>query len=564
MRSVERVSHFSWHELPKRRALSLELYIQKERPSNSKKVWPIIRSYLSMAGLRVTVVDRRKVVGGAAVTQEFHPGFRNSVAAYTVSLLHPKIIRDLHLHEHGLRIVARRAQNFLPTLDGRYLLAKEGETERQIAKFSRGDAARHAEFSRELEASADQLRDLVLRAPPNLTEGLNPRGLGELVKAAALGNRLRRLPAERLRTLFDLFTKSAGDYLDGWFEGDLVKALFGFDSIVGTYASPYTPGTAYVLLHHAFGEVNGQRRLWGHAVGGMGAITQAMAKTAASHGVEIETDAPVREVMVERDCASGVVLADGRVVRGRIVAANVNPKLLYTSMIASSTLDAAFLHRMRRWRCGSGTFRMNLALSALPSFTALPGAAVADHHTAGIILAPSLPHMDRAYDDARRDGWSREPIIEMLIPSTLDDTLAPPGAHVASLFCQHVAPELPDGRSWHACKDRVADHMIETVERYAPGFKASIVGRQALSPLDLEEIFGLTGGDIFHGALSLDQLFWARPMLGYADYRSPLKGLYHCGSGAHPGGGVTGAPGHNAARAILADRRWNLGRRLRS
>jgi phytoene dehydrogenase-like protein len=233
-------------------------------------------------------------------------------------------------------------------------------------------------------------------------------------------------------------------------------------------------------------------------------------------------------------------------------------------MIASSTLDAAFLHRMRRWRCGSGTFRMNLALSALPSFTALPGAAVADHHTAGIILAPSLPHMDRAYDDARRDGWSREPIIEMLIPSALDDTLAPPGAHVASLFCQHVAPELPDGRSWHVCKDRVADHMIETVERYAPGFKASIVGRQTLSPLDLEEIFGLTGGDIFHGALSLDQLFWARPMLGYADYRSPLKGLYHCGSGAHPGGGVTGAPGHNAARAILADRRWNLGRRLRS
>jgi phytoene dehydrogenase-like protein len=521
-------------------------------------------AYLGMAGLKVKVLERRKVVGGAAVTQEFHPGFRNSVAAYTVSLLHPKIIRDLHLHEHGLRIVARRAQNFLPTLDGRYLLAKEGETERQIAKFSRGDAARHAEFSRELEASADQLRDLVLRAPPNLTEGLNPRGLGELVKAAALGNRLRRLPAERLRTLFDLFTKSAGDYLDGWFEGDLVKALFGFDSIVGTYASPYTPGTAYVLLHHAFGEVNGQRRLWGHAVGGMGAITQAMAKVASSHGVEIETDAPVREVMVERDCASGVVLADGRAVRGRIVAANVNPKLLYTSMIASATLDAAFLRRMRRWRCGSGTFRMNLALSALPSFTALPGAAVADHHTAGIILAPSLPHMDRAYDDARRDGWSREPIIEMLIPSALDDTLAPPGAHVASLFCQHVAPELPDGRSWHACKDRVADHMIETVERYAPGFKASIVGRQTLSPLDLEEIFGLTGGDIFHGALSLDQLFWARPMLGYADYRSPLKGLYHCGSGAHPGGGVTGAPGHNAARAILADRRWNLGRRLRS
>jgi phytoene dehydrogenase-like protein len=204
---------------------------------------------------------------------------------------------------------------------------------------------------------------------------------------------------------------------------------------------------------------------------------------------------------------------------------------------------------------------MNVALAALPSFSALPGSAVADHHTAGIIMAPNLRYMDRAYDDARRDGWSSEPIIEMLIPSTLDDSLAPRGAHVASLFCQHVAPALPDGRSWHSCKDAVADLMIATVERYAPGFKASIVGRQVLSPLDLEEIFGLTGGDIFHGALSLDQLFWARPMLGYADYRGPVKGLYHCGSGAHPGGGVTGAPGHNAARAILADRRWRLERR---
>jgi phytoene dehydrogenase-like protein len=282
---------------------------------------------------------------------------------------------------------------------------------------------------------------------------------------------------------------------------------------------------------------------------------------AAGLGVEIETDAPVREVMVERDRASGVVLADGRVVRARIVAANVNLKLLYTSMMQGTTLEPEFLHRMERWRCGSGTFRMNVALAALPSFTALPGSAVADHHSAGIIMAPSLRYMDRAYDDARRDGWSSEPIIEMLIPSTLDDSLAPPGAHVASLFCQHVAPVLPDGRSWHSCKDAVADLMIATVERYAPGFKASVIGRRVLSPLDLEEIFGLTGGDIFHGALSLDQLFWARPMLGYADYRGPVKGLYHCGAGAHPGGGVTGAPGHNAARAILADRRWRLERR---
>jgi phytoene dehydrogenase-like protein len=250
------------------------------------------------------------------------------------------------------------------------------------------------------------------------------------------------------------------------------------------------------------------------------------------------------------------VLADGRIVRAAVVAANVNPKLLYTAMVPESALDSDFLRRMRAWRCGSGTFRINVALSQLPSFSARPGHDLADHHSAGIILAPSLDYMDRAYSDARAFGWSREPIIEIVIPSTLDDTLAPKGAHVASLFCQHVAPQLPDGAAWNDHRERVADLMIETVDRYAPGFKASVVGRQALSPFDLEQVFGLTGGDIFHGAMSLDQLFWARPALGYADYRSPLKGLYHCGSGAHPGGGVTGAPGHNAARAIIADLRW--------
>jgi phytoene dehydrogenase-like protein len=515
-------------------------------------------AYLAMAGLSVKVVERRHVVGGAAVTEEFHPGFRNSVAAYTVSLLNPKIIRDLRLHEHGLRIVERRVQNFLPAGDGTYLIAAEGQTERQIAKFSASDADRYAAFNRELDMAADVLRDLALRPPPNLTSGPTLRQLAELVRAGALANQLRRLPVEQVRILFDLATESAGEYLDGWFESDLVKAMHGFDAVVGNYASPYTPGTAYVLLHHAFGEVNGKKRSWGHAIGGMGAITQAMARSAASLGVEIETDAPVREIVVERDRVCGVVLADGRVIRSRAVAANVNPRLLYTALVPAAALPPDFLARIERWRCGSGTFRMNLALSRLPSFTALPTQGAADHLTSGIIMAPSLPYMERAYHDARQHGWSREPIIEMLIPSTLDDSLAPAGAHVASLFCQHVAPELPDRQSWHDHRDTVADLMIDTVERHAPGFKASVVGRQVLSPLDLEEIFGLTGGDIFHGALSLDQLFWARPMIGYADYRGPLRGLYHCGSGAHPGGGVTGAPGHNAARAIVSDRRWRF------
>jgi phytoene dehydrogenase-like protein len=518
----------------------------------------VCAAYLAMAGMRVKVVERRHVVGGAAVTEEFCPGFRNSVAAYTVSLLHPKIIRELRLHEHGLRIVERRVQNFLPGADGSYLIAAEGQTERQIAKFSAADASRYAAFNRELDAAADILRDLALRPPPNLTSGLTLRHLGELIRTGALAHRLRRLPAAQIRLLFDLATKSAGEVLDGWFESDLIKAMHGFDSVVGNYASPYTPGTAYVLLHHAFGEVNGRKRSWGHALGGMGAITQAMAHAAQSLGVAIETGAPVAEIMVERARACGVVLGDGRVIRAGAVAANVNPRLLYTMLLPSESLPAEFLARMRRWRCESGTFRMNVALSCLPSFSALPTREAADHLTAGIILGPSLGYMERAFHDARRDGWSREPIIEMLIPSTLDETLSPPSAHVASLFCQHVAPQLPDGKSWRDHRDTVADLIIDTVERYAPGFKASVVGRQALSPLDLEETFGLTGGDIFHGALSLDQLFWARPMIGYADYRGPLRGLYHCGSGAHPGGGVTGLPGHNAARAILRDRRWSF------
>jgi len=510
-------------------------------------------AYLAAAGLRVQLVERRKVVGGAAVTEEFHPGFRNSVAAYTVSLLNPKIATDLKLAEHGLRIVERRAQNFLPAPDGSYLLTGEGRTEASVAKLSAHDAGAIDGFSRELENIADVLRQFVLRAPPNLVEGFGTRAIGEAFNALGTANLLRTLTLEQQRNLLDLFTRSAGEMLDERFENDLVKALFGFDAIVGNYASPYAAGSAYVMLHHAFGEVNGKKGVWGHAIGGMGAITQAMAKAARVAGAEIRLEAGVREVIVENGRASGVVLDNGESVRAKYVASNVNPKLLYTRLIPSGALAPELFTRMQRWKNGSGTFRMNVALSALPSFSALPGEG--DHLTAGIILAPSLAYMDRAWQDAREHGWSRAPVVEVLIPSTLDDTLAPKGAHVASLFCQHVAPELPDGKSWDDHREEVADLMVATVDRFAPGFAASVVGRQALSPLDLERQFGLVGGDIFHGALTLNQLFSARPMLGHADYRGPLKRLYHCGSGAHPGGGVTGAPGHNAAKAILADHR---------
>lgn len=511
----------------------------------------VCAAYLARAGLKVTVLERRHIVGGAAVTEEFHPGFRNSVASYTVSLLQPRIIAELDLPAYGLRIVPRRRNNFLPLPDGQYLLTGGGQTLAQVAKFSPRDAERLPAYEARLDAIADVLRALALEPPPNLTDGGWWKALPELLRAGRLGRRLHALDETLRQELLDLFTISAAEYLDRWFESAPIKALFGFDGVVGNYASPYTPGSAYVLLHHVFGEVNGVKGAWGHAIGGMGAITQAMARSAAAAGAEIRTDAGVRQVLVEQGRAVGVVTDSGETLRARAVVANVNPKLLYQRLMVGHDVPAPTRERMTHWRCGSGTFRMNVALSRLPSFSALPGEG--DHLTAGIVLAPSLDYMDRAYRDAVEYGWSREPIVEMLIPSTLDDSLAPAGKHVASLFCQHVAPVLADGKSWDDHRDEVADRMIATVERFAPGFADSVIARQSLSPLDLERIFGLIGGDIFHGALSLNQLFSARPMLGQADYRGAIPGLYLCGAGTHPGGGVTGAPGHNAARRIISD-----------
>ncbi len=513
----------------------------------------VCASYLAAAGLTVTILERRHVIGGAAVTEEFHPGFRNSVASYTVSLLNPKVIRDLDLHAHGLKIVERELSNFLPTDDGRYLATGGGRTKEEVAKFSRKDAEQLDAYGEHLDVIADLLRDLVLETPPNAVEGGWRAALPELMHAASLGKRLTKLDMAMRRELLTLFVSSAGDYLDGWFESAPIKAVYGFDGIVGNFASPYAPGSAYVLLHHVFGEVNGKKGAWGHAIGGMGAITQAMAKCAASRGVDIRVNAGVRELIVENGRTVGAVTDSGETFRAAAVASNLNPKLLYLQLIDASYLPASFRERMSQYRCGSGTFRMNVALSELPDFTCLPGKTRAPHHTAGIIIAPTLRYMEQAFFDARTDGWSKQPIVEVLIPSTLDDSLAPKGQHVASMFCQHVSPQLPNGDSWDLHREKVADLMIETVNQYAPNFKASVLGRQINSPLDLERTFGLVGGDIFHGALNLDQMYSARPMLGHGNYRGPLPGLYMCGSGTHPGGGVTGAPGHNAAREIIAD-----------
>ena len=513
--------------------------------------------YLARAGLRVKVVERRGVVGGAAVTEEFHPGFRNSVCSYVVSLLHPQVIADLDLHAHGLEILDRAGGSLAPLPDGRCLSLPRDDARAmaEIAKFSRHDADAYTAFHGILERAAQALRGLALETPPNIGGGWP-----DLWRALAAGNRLRKLDSSDQAALAALMTKSVGDYLDSWFEFDGLKGVYGFEGIVGNMVSPYAPGSAYVLLHHYFGEVNGRIGAWGHAKGGMGAITQAMARSAEAHGVEIEVGAPVAEVLLEGGRAVGARLADGRAIKARAVAGNVNPKLLFLEMVDPAVLAPEFLRAMRAWRCRSGTFRMNVALSELPAFAGMPAGDPATLMSGTIDIAPSLAYLERAYDDAKAGGWSAEPVVSMCIPSTLDDTLAPPGAHVMSLFCQHFHPELSGGRTWDEVKETVADQIIETVDRHAPNFKRAVVGRQVLSPTDLEREFSLVGGDIFHGALHLDQIYSLRPAAGYADYRTPVPGLYLCGSGAHPGGGVTGLPGRNAAREIARDfRRRRVG-----
>ena len=506
--------------------------------------------YLARAGLKVRVLERRGVIGGACVTEEFHPGFRNSTASYTVSLLRPKVIKDMRLHERGWKIIERTISNFFPNENG-YLKLGGGEdrTRAEFARYSQHDADVFPKYEEALERVADVLRDLSLKTPPNAGGGLKA-----LLAAASQGRKLAGMPIEAQRDVMDLFVKSARSFLDSWYENEYIKAAFGFDAVVGNYASPDTPGSAYVLLHHVFGEINGKKGMWGHSVGGMGAITQHMAEACIEAGVEISLDAPVAKVLVDGGKVAGVVLESGEEIAAAIVASNAGPALLFRQLVDRADMPAEFARRMDHFKAGSGTFRMNVALSELPDFTVLPGKEKAEHHTCGIIISPTLDYMDKAFTDAKAFGWSKKPIVEMKLPTSVDDSLAPPGMHIASLFCQQFAPELPDGRSWDDEREAAADLIVETVNDHAPNFKASIIARQIHSPLDLERKFGLIGGDIMHGHMSLDQLWAARPVLGHGDYRAPIKGLYMCGAGTHPGGGVTGAPGHNAAHEILKDR----------
>ncbi|HEU0069865.1 MAG TPA: NAD(P)/FAD-dependent oxidoreductase [Alphaproteobacteria bacterium] len=511
----------------------------------------VCAGYLARAGIKVKLLEKRAVVGGAAVTEEFHPGFRNSVCSYVVSLLHPEVIRDLELSRHGLTILDRPS-GYLCLLPGGAALQLPRDiaaAKREIARLSPRDAEAYAKLDEDLCEIGMALRAVMAEPPPNFGGGL-----ADLWQALKLGNKLRALPGRLQAGLAELMTASIGDYVAARFEREELQGALGFEGVIGNFASPYHPGTAYVLLHHMFGEVNGQVAAWGHAVGGMGAITQAMARSAEAQGAAIETSSSVREIIIEGGKAKGAVLEDGRTIRANIVAGNVHPQLLFLKMMDGGLLPDDFRRRITHWRSKSATFRMNLALSELPRFAALGDANNPERMKGSINIAPSLGYLQRAFDDARAMGWSKAPVVSMNIPSVLDDSLAPKGAHVASLFCQHFDFTLPDGRSWDDAKEKAADLIIDTVAEHVPNLKRALVGRQVLSPLDLEREFGLVGGDIFHGAIHLDQIFSLRPAAGYADHRTPIDGLYLCGSGAHPGGGVTGLPGRNAARAILKDR----------
>ena len=511
----------------------------------------VCAAYLAAANLRVVVLEKHSRVGGAAVTEEFHPGFRNSMASYTVSLLQRRVIEELELAKHGLTIVPRSLANFVPARDGRdgKGLAFHRETARMLAalaEHSPRDAERYPRFVAELGRVTALFRSLLLEPPIEPAGGWREhlRALARLPRIGALGR-------DGIRTLWDLLAGSAGDWLDRHFELDPLKGGLGFDAIVGHFASPYHPGSGYLLLHHSLGEVNGIEGAWGHAIGGMGAISAALEKAAKARGVEIFCDAEVTRIDpqaggCEIETSLGTVRADA-------VAAGVHPRVLFERLLPRDALPDDFRERIAHWRSESASFRVNVALSELPDFTCAPGRELAEHHTAGILITPSLDYLAAAYVDARRDGYSAAPVVELLIPSTVDPTLAPAGAHVASLFCQHFRRHLPDGTHWSDAKQAALDRVIDTVTEYAPNFRRSIVAAQAYTPEELETRFGLVGGDIFHGALTLDQLYWARPAWGYAQYRTPAPRVYLCGSGAHPGGGVSGAPGHNAARAMLED-----------
>lgn len=507
----------------------------------------VTAAYLARAGRKVLVLEKRELVGGCSVTEEVWPGYRVSTAAYLTSLLQEKVIRDLELEKFGYAVDAKDPAFFSPFPDGRYFFMWQDErrTLEEIAKFSRRDAERYPAYEKHLERLAVVVESLLLTTPPEFP----PQSLGDYLEWLKLAGRIKGLNRTEIAGLVRIFTQSASDLLDDWFESEQVKVTLATDGVIGANGGPRSQGTAYILLHHCMGGVGGKRGLWGFVRGGMGAVSEAIAASAKAKGVEIRLSASVAKVLVREGRVTGVALESGEEILAPVVASNLDPKVTFLKLVEERDLPGDFVAQIRRFRSEGTSCKINLALSGLPEFKMLPGVP-GPQHGATMHICPSIEYVERAWDDAKYGRPSQKPLLEMTVPTMYDRSLAPDGRHIMGIFLQY-APYTLNGTNWDVEREPFADRVIGLIEEYCPGFGNLILERQVLTPLDLERRFGITGGNIFHGEMSLDQMFVMRPVPGYARHKTPVKGLYLCGSGAHPGGGVMGAPGHNAAREIL-------------
>jgi len=507
----------------------------------------VTAAYLARAGRKVVVLERRELVGGCAVTEEIWPGYRVSTASYLTSLLQEKVIRDLELERFGYKVDAKDPAFFSPFPDGRYMFMWQdaNKTLREIAKFSKKDAERYPAYEEHLEKLAAVVESLLLVTPPEFP----PQGLGDYAEWLKLSGRMRGLGRKELVGLVKIFTQSAADMLDDWFESEELKVTLATDGVIGANGGPRSAGTAYILMHHCMGGVAGKRGLWGFVRGGMGAVSESIAASARSKGAEIRCNAHVRQLLVRDGRATGVVLDNGEEINAPVVASNLDPIVTFLKLTEERHLPGEFVQQMRRFRSEGTSCKVNLALSGLPDFTILPGTP-GPQHRATMHICPSIEYVERAWDDAKYGKPSQKPLLEMTVPTTYDSSLAPEGKHIMGIFLQY-APYTLKGTTWNQEREPFFQRIIGLIEEYAPNIRGIIDHYQILTPYDLEQRFHITGGNIFHGEMSLDQMFVMRPLAGWARYKTPIKGLYLCGSGAHPGGGVMGAPGHNAAREIL-------------
>lgn len=506
--------------------------------------------YLAKAKWKVLVLERRYIVGGCCVTEETFPGFKVSTAAYVNSLFRPEITRDLRLASYGFECLERNPSSFSPFKDGRYLLMgpDEGMNLREIAKFSKKDAEAYPKYEKMLERVAAVIEPTLVMTPPNV---LRP-GIGGMWKMFGMARSFQKL-GPGMAEAVEILTGAARPILDRWFESEEVKATIATDAVIGAFASPSMPGTAYVLFHHVMGETNGKKGVWSYVKGGMGGLTQALAKAAKDLGVEIRTEAEVAKILVQGNAVKGVVLKSGEEFQAPKVASNLDPHLTFERLMDPKILPPDFAEAIHRISYDSASLKINVALSELPNFTACPGSEVGPQHRGTVHMCPDQDFIERAYDDAKYGRPSREPILECTIPSAVDPSVAPPGKHLMSMFIQYAPYKLKEG-SWDTERDKFADRCFDMLNEYAPNFKKSVIARQVLTPVDLEKTLNLTGGNIFQGVMSLDHLFMFRPVLGWANYRTPIKGLFLCGAAAHPGGGVMGTCGMNAAREM--QKRW--------